>query len=189
MLTEKSIHQFTAHVASQNHAMAGATIAASAALACALGQACIGINASHTEGPGERTPVERVAEQLSDIRACLQALADEDGEAITALAALRASGRQLEGQDRLCQMPSEMAQLATRAASFLQDFRPLAQFAQDDLEMAITLLVAAAHAAALLLDSNLRIWPDPMLLARYEPELKALRDRATGLHAVERIRP
>jgi formiminotetrahydrofolate cyclodeaminase len=39
MLTDNSIRQFTDHVASQDHAMAGATIAASAAAACSLGEA------------------------------------------------------------------------------------------------------------------------------------------------------
>ena len=44
MLTENSLRQFTDHIASQGHAMAGATIAASAALACSLGEVCLRLN-------------------------------------------------------------------------------------------------------------------------------------------------
>ena len=57
----------------------------------------------------------------------------------------------------------------------VQGFRPLVRDVGDDLEMAIALLTGAAHAASLLLDSNLRIWPTPSLLAKYEPELAQLR--------------
>ncbi len=184
MLTENSIRQLTAHVASQGHAMAGATIAASAALACSLGEACVRINAPLLAG----AEAGRVARRLADIREQLQALTDEDGAAITAFAALRAAGKELEGQDRLCQMPVEMARISIEAARLLQEFRPFIQLAQDDLEMAITLLDGAARAAALLLDSNLRIWPDPTLLARYELELAGLREQMKTVYPVEAIR-
>ncbi len=184
MLTQYSIRQFTAHIASQGHAMAGATIAASAALACSLGEACVRINAPYLAG----AEAGRVAGRLADIRDQLQALTDEDGAAITAFAALRTAGKGLEGQDRLCQMPVEMGRLSAEAACLLQDFRPLIQLAQDDLEMAITLLDGAARAAALLLDSNLRIWPDPILLARFEPELGRLREQMKTVHPIEAIR-
>ncbi|MCX6032270.1 MAG: cyclodeaminase/cyclohydrolase family protein [Chloroflexi bacterium] len=184
MLTDNSIRQFTAHVASQQHAMAGATIAASAALACSLGEACVRINAPHLAG----AEAGRVAGRLADIRDQLQALTDEDATAITAFAALRAAGKEFKGQDRLCQMPVEMGRLSAEAAWLLQDFRPLIQLAQDDLEMAITLLDGAARAAALLLDSNLRIWPDPTLLAKYEPELGGLRGQINTVHPVSVVR-
>jgi hypothetical protein len=179
MLTEFTFHQLTAHIASQGHAMAGATIAASAALACSLGEACVRINAPLLPG-GE---AGRVAGRLAEIRDQLQALTDEDGAAITAFAALRAAGKTLEGQERLCQMPIEMAWLAIEAACLLQEFRPLIQVAQDDLEMAVTLLAGTTRAATLLLDSNLRIWPDPPLLARFEPELAWLKEQ------IEQVQP
>jgi formiminotetrahydrofolate cyclodeaminase len=179
MLTEHSFRQFADHIASQGHAMAGATIAASAALACSLGEACVRINAPHLAG----AEAGRIAGRLADIRGELQALADEDGAAITAFAALRAAGQELQGQDRLCRMPIEMGRLAVEAACLLQEFRPLIQVAQDDLEMAITLLAGAAGAATLLLDSNLRIWPDPLLLARFEPELAWLKEQ------IEQVQP
>lgn len=188
MLTENSIRQFTTHIASQGHAMAGATISASAALACSLGEACLRINVPLLTRPADRALAERIAGQLADIRGRLLALTAEDGAAITAFAALRAAGKTLEGQARLCQMPIEMARLAIEAACLLQDFRPLIQLAQDDLEMAITLLAGTLRSATLLLDSNLRLWPDAPLLAQFEPELAALRSAAGRVQPVEQIR-
>ncbi len=187
MLTQDSFRQVTAHVAGAGTAMAGAAIAGSAALACALGEACVRLNFDLLEVP-QRESVAKLAGWLAGVRAELQALCDEDGDAITAFAALRAAGETLKGQERLCEMPVAMARLAAEAAIGLQGFRPHIQVAQDDLEMAITLLAGALHAAILLLDSNLRIWPEPALLARFEPELAQLRVQADDVAPVERIR-
>lgn len=173
MLTENSFHHLTAHIAGARAAMAGATIAASAALACALGEACVRLNLDRLESP-QRESAAKLAGRLAGIRADLEALCDEDGDAITAFAALRAAGETLRGQERLCEMPVEMARLAGEAATGLQGFRPHMEVAQDDLEMAVTLLAGAQRAAILLLDSNLRIWPEPALLTRFEPGLAEL---------------
>jgi formiminotetrahydrofolate cyclodeaminase len=189
MLTENSLRQFTDHIASQGHAMAGATIAASAALACSLGEVCLRLNFALLSSATDRASAERLAGQLAGIRSRLLALTDEDGVAITTFAALRAAGKTLEGQDRLCQMPAEMARLSIEAACLLQEFRPLIDLARDDLEMAITLLVGTQRAAALLLDSNMRLWPEPDLLAKYEPQLAVLREEAGRVRPVDRIRP
>ncbi len=187
MLTENSFHHLTAHIASARTAMAGATIAASAALACALGEACVRLNTELLDD-AQRRGAGDLAARLAAIRSELEALWDEDGEAITAFAALRAAGETLRGQERLCEMPAAMAQLATEAAIGLQGFRMHIQVAQDDLEMAITLLAGALRAAILLLDSNLRIWPESALLDRFEPVLAGLRAKAQDVQPVERIR-
>ncbi len=86
-------------------------------------------------------------------------------------------------------MPVEMARLSIEAACLLQEFRPLIDLARDDLEMAITLLVGTQRAATLLLDSNMRLWPEPDLLAKFEPQLAALREEAGRVQPVDRIRP
>jgi hypothetical protein len=189
MLTEKTLRQFTEHIADQGHAMAGATIAASASLACSLGEACLRINAPLAPSPADGAVAERLAGQLAALRGRLLVLTDEDGAAITAFAALRAAGKTLEGQERLCQMPVEMARLSIEAACLLQEFRPLIDLARDDLEMAIRLLAGAAAAATLLLDSNMRLWPEPALLAKFEPVLAALRTEAGRVQPVDRVRP
>ena len=64
MLTDNSIQQFTDHVASQGHAMAGATIAASAALACSLGEACVRINVPLLSSAADAELAERLAGQI-----------------------------------------------------------------------------------------------------------------------------
>jgi formiminotetrahydrofolate cyclodeaminase len=182
-LTEQTIRQFTGHIAGQHHAMAGATIASAGALACSLGEACVRISIMHLEAADQRVEAQHAADRLAGIRSQLQNLADEDGAAIVE------HPLQGEGQDRLCRMPVEMASLSAEAATLLQDFRPLVRRVQDDMEMAITLLGGAIRGAILLLDSNLRIWPDPALLATYEPELVQLRGEMQRVHPVEAIRP
>lgn len=176
--------------------MAGATIALSAAAACALGQACVGISRRQHDareqaqaGPAAERLAGPAAERLSLICQRLLALADEDGDAITAFVALREAGNELKGQDLLCMLPLEIGRLASEAAMLLQDFRPLVRIVQDDLEMAITLLAGSARAAALLLDSNLRLWPEPALLSLHEPALAGLRQEIGALHPAARIRP
>jgi formiminotetrahydrofolate cyclodeaminase len=188
VLTENSVRQFTEHIAGQSHAMAGATIAASGALACGLGEACVRISSSRLEAAEEQAAAQRIAARLSEIRSQLEALVDEDGAAITGFETLRDAGAVRQAQDRLCRMPLEMGSLAAEAAALLQEFRPLVRGVQDDLEMAITLLAGAARAASLLLDSNLRLWPEAGLLAAYEPALAHLREQAESVRPVERIR-
>ena len=48
---------------------------------------------------------------------------------------------------------------------------------------------AAARAAMQLLDSNMRIWPLPELLARYDPEIARLENAISVLTPRARIRP
>ncbi|MCU0509693.1 MAG: cyclodeaminase/cyclohydrolase family protein [Anaerolineae bacterium] len=188
MLTDHSVNDFGSYVAGQSHAMAGATIAASAALACALGEACARISTSRLEDWDNCARAEGLADQLGSTRATLTSLADLDGEALLAFEAAAAAGRAAEGKDHLCRLPLEIGVAACSAAAALQAFRPLVRGVQDDLEMAITLLSGAGRAAALLLDSNLRIWPEPELLAAYEPELARLRQALAGLEPATSVR-
>lgn len=188
-ITQLSARESAAHISSRRHAMAGATIALSAAAGCALAEACVGISRLHHTGEAEQTAAGHTADALAAIRQRLLVLADEDGAAITAFVSLREAGRELEGQDLLCQLPLEIGSLAAEAARLMQDFRPLVRVVQDDLEMAVTLLAGAARAAALLLDSNLRLWPDPALLGLHEPALADLRAQIQNLRPAEHIRP
>ncbi len=188
MLTQQSLHDLAATIGGQSHALAGATIAGSAALGCALGEACVRISAARLAQPAVRAEAESVAVCLATYRYALLRLADLDGAALLAFEGERDAGREAEERDRLCRMPLEMGEAAGSAAHELQSFRPLVQGVQDDLEMAITLLTGAARAASLLLDSNLRIWPTPALLGKYEPELAQLRKALDGLSPAGSIR-
>ena len=187
-ITELNTRQLTEHISSRHHAMAGAAIAASAALACSLGEVCVRISSQHQDTDAARSAAEQSTERLDAIRQALLTLADEDGAAITTFAALREAGQELSGQELLCQLPVDMGNLAVEAATLMQDARPFVHSHQDDLEMAIRLLDGAARASTLLLDSNLRIWPDPALLAKYEPVLAELREAVGALQPVERVR-
>jgi len=187
-LTDTSFRQLSSHISSQSHAMAGATIAASAALACSLGQACVQINIERQEDEDERARVEQAASQLDAFRQQFLRFADEDGAAIAAFAALRDAGSELEGREMLCQLPADMALFGVATVDIMQQARPLLRQQQDDLEMAIRLLDGAVRAAILLLDSNLRIWPEPELLATFEPVLADLLEITYLLEPVERIR-
>jgi len=187
-ITESSVRQFTEHVSTRHHAMAGATIAASAAMACSLGEVCVRISIQHQDTENGQEAAAKATERLDDIRQELLTLADADGAAIAAFAALRDAGQELEGQELLCQLPVDMGILTVEAAVLMQDSRVLVQHHQDDLEMAIRLLDGTARASSLLLDSNLRIWPESDLAAKFKPILTDLRAQLDALQPVEQIR-
>jgi hypothetical protein len=177
-VTALTVAEFTAHVSGQKHAMAGAVIAASAAEAVALGQVCVSI--SQDAVPTRNAPVEA----LDQIRLQMLTFTDRDANAIAELVAMRAAGQELQGRQLLCQLPADLCRACIQAAEILQDFRPQTdERVRDDLEMSIRLLSGAAGAAMLLLDSNLRHWPD--LAPTFEPILS---DLLTGLETIQPVK-
>ncbi len=192
-LTDQTVRHVAAHVGAQDHAMAGSSAAVSGALACALGEACVRISAARLEDPADQAQAGPVADRLAEIREQLLALADEDSALIANYASARLAGQEPQGEgpqreERLCALPVEMGSLTAEAAHALQNFRPLVRHVQDDLEIAITLLKGATTAAALVLDSNLRIWPDQGFEAKFEPALAELRRKVDGLRPADRFR-
>jgi hypothetical protein len=185
-LVDLSARGLVEHVASQRHGMVGAVIALSASQACALGEACVRITAAVApESPSGND----VADLLSGARQRLLALVDWDASAVAAYVALREAGKTLEGQGLLCDLPVEMGRLAVAAAEALSAFRPhVAEQMHDDMEMAIVLLKGTASAAMLLLDHALRLFPEPELHLRFEPERVALETAIARLTPVSRIR-
>jgi hypothetical protein len=176
-------------IALANHCQAGAVIALSGALAAALGQATA--NGTLAEGAtgAAATAARNVQQQLAMIRARLQSLTNQDATAIGEFVRLRESGQALQGYELLCDGPREMAELAIRAALVLQDFRHfVCERAHDDLEFALTLMTGVARGAVQLLDSNLRIWPLPELLAKYDHTVDELAAQVDALQPVRRIR-
>ena len=188
-VTEKTVRQFVATVSDQHHAMAGAVIAASAAQAAALGEACMQISLDEQVDKLDWSDVTARIAQMAHIKTTLLEWCDRDATAIAEYVALLDAGDELEGQQLLCDAPAEVSRLSIEAATLLQDFRPLViEKVQDDLEMSIGLLAGTAHAAMLLLDSNLRIWPTSELLAGYEPARAKLEAQIDQLLPVSRIR-
>ena len=136
-----------------------------------------------------RPAVDEQIERLSKNTHELLHWCDRDAAAIAEFVALREAGETLTGQQLLCQAPATIGQLSIQVAGILQDFRPVVcDRVQDDLEMAISLLAGSAQAAMLLLDSNLRIWPEPVLLAQFEPVQEEMAFDLGQLSPVERIR-
>jgi len=188
-VTKNTVRQFIDEVANQHHAMAGAVIAASAAQAAALGRACIQISLEHRGDVLDAVDVADRIQQITRIKESLIAWCDRDATGIAEFVALREAGDELRGQQLLCDSPAEMSRLSVEAAAILQDFRPLvSERVQDDLEMSITLLSGTAQAAMLLLDSNLRIWPEKALLDKYEPIRADLEHQIKQLTPTARIR-
>lgn len=187
--TFTSNRQFIHHVSIQQHAMAGAVIANSAAQAVALGEACIRISLNRQFDTRKTDNKSHYAEQMADIKNQLAEWCERDATAIAEFIALREAGNELQGQQLLCKAPSEISRLSIEAAEILQSFRPqVVENVQDDLEMSISLLAGTAQAAMLLLDSNLRTWPETALLDIYEPVRARLEEQIGRLTPVARIR-
>ncbi len=169
--------------------MAGAVIAASATHATALGEACMQISMDLQVDTLDWQDVTGRIEQMVHIKNTLIEWCDQDASAIAEYVALRDTDQELQGQRLLCESPGEISRLCVEAAEVLQNFRPLVdQQVEDDLEMALSLLTGNARVALLLLDSNLRHWPEPHLLAEFEPILAELEQQINQLSPIQRIR-
>ena len=186
-VSTKTVMHFLNEVSGQNHAMAGAVTALSAAQGAALGQACLRISRDLDKTVGE--DAEARIKEIAAIKSELMQWCQQDADAIAEYAALRDAGQEQTGKKLLCQAPAAVCRISVQAAEVLQGFRPLVhERVRDDMEMSITLLAGAAQSAMLLLDSNLRIWPEPALLDEFEPVLAELITRLGQLSPVDRLR-
>jgi len=177
-MVEEKFSSIINNIASADHCQAGATIALSGALAAALARATAVVTelAETDEATAQASQV--LKDEMSTAAARFQALADQDATAIGEFVKLRENGQPLQGYQVLCEGPREMADLAWQAATAMQTYRPfVGPRPHDDLEFAITLMAGTARAALQLLDSNLRIWPLPELLAQFDPAVHQLHSR------------
>jgi formiminotetrahydrofolate cyclodeaminase len=185
-ITSQTVAEFVQEVGNQSHAMAGAVIALSAGQAAALGQACMQISQADLEVEDEAN--EKQIARLTLMKNELLQWCDRDANAIAEFVALRDTGETLKGQTLLCSAPARVSRLSIDIANVLQDFRPfVGKRVRDDLEMSISLLAGTAQAAMLLLDSNLRIWPEQALLSEFDPIRDALIADISTLSPVKRI--
>jgi len=185
-ITSQTVAQFIQEVSDQSHAMAGAVIALSAAQAAALGQACMQVSQADLEIQNEAN--EEHIERLALMKHELLQWCNRDANAIAEFVALRDTGETLKGQKLLCNAPARLSRLSIEIANILQLFRSfVGERVRDDLEMSISLLSGTAQAAMLLLDSNLRIWPEQALLSEFEPIRDALITDISTLSPVKRI--
>ena len=100
---------------------------------------------------------------------------------VTEWTALRRAEASASTQRFWCEGSAEIARLGLEAIELLQEFRPLVfEDVQDDLEITLNLLTGTTRAAILVLESNLHLWPEPVLRKEYEPVLAELKAGLTG---------
>lgn len=188
-MTENPFSSIISNIASADHCQAGATIALSGALAAALARATAVVTMLTETDAATATASQVLLDEMATAAARFQSLADQDATAIGEFVQLRENGQPLQGYQLLCEGPREMADRAWQAATAMQTYRPfVGPRPHDDLEFAITLMAGVARAALQLLDSNLRIWPLPELLAQFDPAVQLLHSHITLLNVRPRIR-
>lgn len=188
-LSQLTVYTAVARIGDHDHCQAGGTIGLSGALAAALAQATANATRAEDHSPAQETAAQQMQSAMTLIRAEFLRLADADANAILEFVALEERGAPLAGYALLCDGPRAMAELAIAAAQAMQTFRAhVCERSHDDLEFALTLMVGVGRAALQLLDSNLRIWPLPELLAEFDPQVDGLLRAIDALAPVARIR-
>ncbi len=189
LLSHSMTQAAIARIGDHDHCQAGGAIGLSGALAAALAQATANATRSLQPSPEQDAAAYVMQETMMRVRSEFLRLADRDADAILELVAAEERGEPLAGYVLLCDGPQAMADLAIEAAQAMQTFRAhVCERSHDDLEFALTLMAGVARAAMQLLDSNLRIWPQPELLATYDPQIDRLLQQIESLQPMARIR-
>ena len=185
-LTEKTVRQFVEAISDQHYAMTETVIAASAAQAAALGEACMQISLDNQVDRLDWQDVTARIEQMAHIKDTLLEWCNQE---ISSKSYMQETGVESINQQELCDYSAEIGRFSVEAATMLQEFRPLVfEPLSSDLEMAINLLAGVAQAAVLLLDSNLYRWSDEALLQEYEPLRAEIQAQVNQLILVDQIR-
>jgi len=172
MIPDDTIRQTIADISDQHYAMTGAVIAVAAAHAAALGEACMQISLDNQVDTLDWQDVTSRIEQMARLKDDLLEWSSQGGKAVTERIALRKSNSDIGSQRFWCESAAEVCRLSIDAVQLLQDFRPLAfNDVRDDLEITVNLLTGTAESAALLLTSNLNIWPQTTLRDEYQEVL------------------
>ena len=188
-MIKQTISEATRDIAEATHCQAGATVAVSGAFAAALAQATANVTLMLGAAPEAEAASHQMQTTMTAARARLLEIADEDAHAIGEFVRLREEGQPLQGYKLLCDGPQEIARLAIEAARVMQSYRPhVCERTRDDLEFALTLIISTAQTAMQLLDSNLRIWPLPELIAQYDGAITLLIADLARLTPLQRIR-
>ncbi|MCS6826543.1 MAG: cyclodeaminase/cyclohydrolase family protein [Caldilinea sp.] len=188
-LSANPVFQALERIGEHDHCQAGGAIGLSGALAAALAQATANATRSQQPMDVQDAAAKSMQQTMKRIRQEFLRLADADADALLEFVALEERGEPLAGYALLCEGPRAMADLAVEAAQTMQSFRThVCERSRDDLEFALTLMSGVARAAIQLLDSNLRIWPLPELLATYEPHIDRLQQALEALQPMTRIR-
>jgi hypothetical protein len=153
-LTEKTFRRYVEDISDQYAALTGPVIAATAAHATALGEACMQISLDNQVDKLDWQDITARIGQMSHIKYTLLEWCNQD---ISPILTLNVAQRSLEGQQKLLDYAAEVAKLATQAVQVLEDYRPFTlDRLQDDLEITINLLIHTAEASTQLLASYLK---------------------------------
>lgn len=160
---DKTLRQLVTQVSDEHYTMTATVIAASAAQAAALGEACMQISLDNQVDTLDWHEVMTRIEQMAHFKDTLLEWCNQDiygPAAQPGEAAAPMRGR--------FDYTFEVGCLAAQAANTLQEFRPLVYApVAGDLEVTISMLAGAARTAWLLLDNYLRQAPD--LFQEYKP--------------------
>lgn len=177
-ITTRTVRDFVGSVSDRHYTMSGVVIAASAAQAVALGEACLQISFDHQVDSLDWQEITARIEKLISLKNSLLEWADQEAQA-TGQQHNVDSGQQIPLA--LYDSPAQIAQLSITAIEILQEFRTLAlSDLVDDLEIAIHLLKSTARAALDLLKSNLKRGADEAVVAKYGPLATELSSQIGG---------
>ena len=187
--TEKTLRQFVAEISDQHYALTETVIAASAAQAAALGEACMQISLDNQVDKLDWQDITARIEQMSHIKDTLLEWCNQEIAPVTTPPLSSEAGNILpDNQQVLCDYSAEIGRFSVEAALLLQDFRPFVfNPLRDDLEMTINLLTGVAQAALLLLDSKLQRQSDRTILEEYGPLRDEIRDQIGRLELIKHL--
>jgi hypothetical protein len=187
-ITEKTFRQIIDEISDQHHPMTGTVIAAQAAQAAALAEACMQISLDNQVDKLNWQDVTTRIGQMAHVKDTLLEWCNQHTSQMADYMARSKHNAELSSRQMLCDHSAEIGSLSLQAATLLQAFRPLVfEQVSDDLEMALNLLTSTAKTATLLLESNIRRWPD-QALKEYEPIRTNLEEGIHQLTPLNRIK-
>jgi formiminotetrahydrofolate cyclodeaminase len=185
-LTERTIRDFIKIVSDEHYLLPGAVIAASAAQATALGEACMQISLENQVDTLDWQDVTARIQQMVHIKNTLFVWIDQDALALVEYNTAISDGSKPGSRKVLAEGPLEMTRLILAATKLLREFQPLAfQKLKEKSMVAVYLLIGAAQAAVHLTDTRLQEWGDPDYFREYNPVVAQLKQQIEELILVE----
>lgn len=177
-ITERTVRDFIKIVSDEHYLLPGAVIAASAAQATALGEACMQISLENQVDILNWPDVTARIQQMVHIKNTLLEWADQDALTLVDYNSDMSNGAKSTNRKVLAEGPLEMTRLILSATRLLQEFQPLAfQKLKEKSMVAVYLLMGAAQAAVHLVETRLQEWEDPHYLREYNSTVAQLKQQ------------
>jgi hypothetical protein len=185
ILTDKTVRQFVTQIGDEHYLMTASVIAASAAQAAALGEACLQLSLDYQVDTLDWPEVSTRIGQMAHLKETLLEWCNQDIHLPLPLAPEAGNGSAINHRG-LFDYLLEVGGLSVQAVKLLQEFRPLAYVqVADDLEITMNLLIGQAQAALRLLNSRLSQQPEPALAQEYEPARLKLAEQLAPLTRIK----